>query len=83
MDYSSWVHKESDTTERLSTRAHTHTHTHTQNSLGFPGGTVVKNPPASEGDTGDMGSTLGSGRSPGEELVGRFYRLARLLAVVS
>ena len=27
---------------------------------GFPGGTVVKNPPA---NTGDMGSSLGPGRS--------------------
>ena len=33
--------------------------------LGFPGGTVVKNPPANAGDTGDMGSIPGSGRSPG------------------
>ena len=30
---------------------------------GFPGGAVVKNPPAS---AGDMGSIPGSGRSPGE-----------------
>ena len=34
--------------------------------LGFPGGSVVKNPPANAGDTGDVGSVLGSGRSPGE-----------------
>ena len=27
--------------------------------VGFPGGTVVKNPPASAGDTRDMGSILG------------------------
>ena len=27
--YSSWVHKESDTTEQL-THTHTHTHTHTE-----------------------------------------------------
>ena len=33
---------------------------------GFPGGAVVKNPPASAGDPGDMGSIPGSGRSPGE-----------------
>ena len=33
------------------------------NNLGFPGGSVVKNPPA---DAGDMGSVLGSGRSSGE-----------------
>jgi len=32
---------------------------------GFPGGTVVKNLPANAGDTGDMGSIPGSGRSPG------------------
>ena len=31
-------------------------------SLGFQGGAVVKNPPAS---AGDEGSTPGSGRSPG------------------
>ena len=31
--------------------------------LGFPGGSVVKNPPANEGD---MGSIPGLGRSPGE-----------------
>ena len=31
--------------------------------FGFP---VVKNPPASAGDTGDTGSVPGSGRSPGE-----------------
>ena len=31
---------------------------------GFPGGTVVKNLPASAGDTGDSGSVSGSGRSP-------------------
>ena len=32
----------------------------------FPGGTVIKNPPANAEDTGDPSSTLGSGRSPGE-----------------
>ena len=31
---------------------------------GFPGGSVVKNPPA---NAGDMGSVPGSRRSPGEE----------------
>ena len=30
-----------------------------------PGGSVVKNPPTNAGDTGDMGSIPGSGRSPG------------------
>ena len=33
---------------------------------GFPGGLVVKNLPANAGDAGDVDSTLGSGRSPGE-----------------
>ena len=32
---------------------------------GFPGGSVVKNPPGSEGDAGDSGLIPGSGRSPG------------------
>ena len=32
---------------------------------GLPGGSVVKNLPACEGDTGDMGSIPGWGRSPG------------------
>ena len=31
--------------------------------MGFPGGSVVKNPPA---NAGDAGSIPGSGRSPGE-----------------
>ena len=34
-------------------------------ATGFPGGTVVKNPPANEGDAGDPSSSPGSGRSPG------------------
>ena len=32
--------------------------------MGFPGGSVVKNPPA---NAGDAGSISGLGRSPGEE----------------
>ena len=32
---------------------------------GFPGGSVVKNLPASIGDTGDTGSIPETGRSPG------------------
>ena len=32
---------------------------------GFPGSSVVKNPPASAGDIRDVGSIPGSGRSPG------------------
>ena len=31
---------------------------------GFPGGSMVKNPPANAGDTRDMGLIPGSGRSP-------------------
>ena len=31
---------------------------------GFPGGAVVKNPPANAGDTRDAGSIPGSERSP-------------------
>ena len=33
---------------------------------GFPGDSVVKNPPANAGDTGASGSIPGLGRSPGE-----------------
>ena len=46
--------------------------------MGFPGGSVVKNPPA---NGGDMGSIPGLGRSPGERLPtpifwpGEFYVL--------
>ena len=35
------------------------------NDMCFPGGTSGKNPPANTGDTGDVGSILGSGSSPG------------------
>ena len=34
--------------------------------IGFPGGSVVKNPPANEGDAGDTGSIPALGRSLGE-----------------
>ena len=34
---------------------------------GFPGGSVIKNPPALPGDTGDIGPIPGSERSPGEK----------------
>ena len=34
-------------------------------TTGFPGGGVVKNPPANAGDAGDMDLIPGSGRSPG------------------
>ena len=33
---------------------------------GFPGGSVVKNLPANAEDVRDLGSILGSGKSPGE-----------------
>ena len=33
--------------------------------LGFPSGSMVKNPPTLAGDTGDGGSIPGLGRSPG------------------
>ena len=33
--------------------------------LGFPGGAVVKNPPANAGNARDMGSIPGLGRYPG------------------
>ena len=33
--------------------------------LGFPGGVVIKNPPANAGDTRDVSSIPGSERSPG------------------
>ena len=35
-------------------------------SSGFPGGIVLKSPPANAGDARDTGSIPGSGRSPGE-----------------
>ena len=38
--------------------------TETNLSLGLPGGSVVKNPPANAEDTGDVGSVFGFGRSP-------------------
>ena len=34
--------------------------------LGFPGGSVVKNPPANAGNARDLGLIPGLGRSPGE-----------------
>ena len=35
--------------------------------MGFPGGSVVKNPPANARDAGDSGSVPGLERSPGGE----------------
>ena len=37
----------------------------THRDMGFPGGTVVKNPPANAGDTSDMGLIPELGRSCG------------------
>ena len=34
--------------------------------MGFPDGSIVKNPPANAGDAGDRGSVPELGRSPGE-----------------
>ena len=34
--------------------------------MGFPGDSVVKDPPANAGDTGDLGSIPGSGKSSGK-----------------
>ena len=34
--------------------------------MGFPGSTVIKNPPANAGDTGVVGLIPGLGRCPGE-----------------
>ena len=34
--------------------------------MGFPGGSVIKNLPANAGDTRDVSSIPGLGRSPGE-----------------
>ena len=36
-----------------------------RHAVDLSGGPVVKNPPASTGDTGDIGSVSGLGRSPG------------------
>ena len=36
-----------------------------KNCQGFPGGPVVKNPPANARESEDTGLILGSGRSPG------------------
>ena len=35
-------------------------------TVGFPGGSAVKSLPTSAGDTGDVGSIPGLGRSPGK-----------------
>ena len=35
--------------------------------LGFPGGSVVKNPPVNAGDAGDVDLITGLGRSPGRK----------------
>ena len=47
---------------------HTHTYVCIYVYTGFPGGSVVKNPPANAGDLRDMCSIPGSGRSLKEEV---------------
>ena len=44
---------------------------HSSVYMDFPGGKVVKSPPANAGDARDVGSIPGSGRSPGEGNVSR------------
>ena len=58
--YSPWVLKELDMTEQLGTA---HSSTEGIRNLGFPGGSVVQNPPTNAGDAGLI-SRLG--RSPGK-----------------
>ena len=41
--------------------------------MGFPGGSVVKNPPINARDSRDVGLIPGSGRSPGEGSGSPFY----------
>ena len=50
--------------ESLKTNYNTNNHA-LHNQRGVPDGAVVKNPPATAGDTGDGGSIPGSGRAPG------------------
>ena len=40
----------------------------TIDTMGFPGGSAIKNPPAKAGDARDVSSISGSGRSLGEEI---------------
>ena len=49
--------------QQVSSRSSEGLNTRKAGYVGFLGGSVVKNPPA---NAGDMGSTPGSGRSPGE-----------------
>ena len=42
----------------------------------FPGGSVIKNPPAYAGDAGDLGLIPGSGGSPEEEVTAHSSTLA-------
>ena len=54
-----WVHRQP---LRLSIHRR---HLHSISKCPLPGSTVVKSPPASAGDPGDMGSIPGAGRPPG------------------
>ena len=56
------THRDTHRHTHRDTHRHTHTHTHTHTHRGFPGGSVVKSPPANPGDRSWI---PGSGRSPG------------------
>ena len=47
--------------------------------MGFPGGLVVKNPPANAGDRGDVGLILGLENPPEEERAIHFSILAEII----
>ena len=47
--------------------------------MGFPGGLVVKNPPAKAGDRGDVGLILGLEDPPEEERAIHFSILAEII----
>ena len=64
-----WLYKSLgfDKCIELCNHFHSHYKEHSiQQKKRFPDGAVVKNPPASAGDSGDMGSISGLGRPPEE-----------------
>ena len=66
MNVHACIHMNVHTYIHMNVHAYTHTYIHMNADIyhvGFPSGTLVKNPLANEGDAG---SILGSGRSPGE-----------------
>ena len=48
--------------------------------MGFPGGTVVKNPPAKAGAAGDVGSIPASGRPLEKRVAPHFSLLAGIIS---